>query len=91
MPPVNCAGKLLTTQFPEPQTAGDRAARPGQLLWILPVDCRLQSHSKAPSAAVTPAPPQSRGGWLTGLRPRCLLGAWVHVPGNMDSPHIVSS
>lgn len=58
-------GKSLTTRLPEPQTAGDRAARPRQLLWILPVDCRLQSHSKAPSAAVIPAPPQSRGGWFT--------------------------
>lgn len=84
-------GKSLTTRPPEPQMAGDRAARPGQLLWILPVDCRLQSPSKAPSAAVTPAPPQSRGGWLTGLRPRSLPRAWVHVPGNMDSPHVVSS
>lgn len=54
-------GKLLITQFPEAQTAGDRAARPGQLLWILPVDCRATLRLRLQPSPLLPHSPGEAG------------------------------
>lgn len=90
MPLLDPGRVRLTTRPPEPQMAGTEL--PGQDSFS-GSSCGLQAAEPLPKLRLqqSPCSPTVQGSWLTGLRPRSLPRAWVHVPGNMDSPHVVSS